>query len=218
MIGRSQRQGHERQRAVGAAAGRQRRRANHEQVFVIVGAAETVADAACRDRCPCGSRRQDDPNNQTPTACRSAGRCSPSPCARIPRCNVRASRLRARWRGIELAIDLRHRIAVTILRRRIERQPAVGGRMRVVIGAQANGTTFERARRAIPSATRHQAAGVPSVDRNRGSFPGGTFPDASVVANERLIRRAAEILARNQAVRHVLTRERLIVDRRPAPR
>ena len=48
--------------------------------------------------------------------------------------------------GIELAIDLRHRIAVTILRRRIERQPAVCRRMRIVVRAQPHGAALERAR------------------------------------------------------------------------
>src|SRR5262245_16284710 len=47
-------------------------------------------------------------------------------------------------RGIQLSIDLRHWIAVAILRCSIERQPAFGGWMRVVIGAKAHRASFER--------------------------------------------------------------------------
>ena len=42
--------------------------------------------------------------------------------------------------------------------------------------------------------------------------PRGALPHARVVPDERLVGRAAEVLARDQAVRHVLAGERLIVD------
>ena len=116
-------------------------------------------------------------------------------------------------RRIELPIDLRHRIAVAVLRRGIERQPAVGRRMRVVIGTQAHRAALQRAR--SPVVEQLVAEQQPAVGAAQPRFlAGGAFPHARVVADERLVRRAAEVLARDQAVRHVLAGKRLLVDRR----
>ena len=107
-------------------------------------------------------------------------------------------------------LDLRHRIAVAVLLRRIEREPAVGRRVHVDVGAQPH-----RAALRPRSPVGHQlvAEQQRAVRRAQPRIAAGrALPHPRVVADERLVRRAAEILARDQAVRHVLAGKRLIVD------
>ena len=107
-------------------------------------------------------------------------------------------------------LDLRHRIAVAVLLRRVERQPAVRGRVDVDIRAQPH-RAAPRPRppvgeQLLPHQQRAVRRAQPRIASRRA------LPDARVVPDERPVRRAAEVLARDQAVGHVLPGERLIVD------
>ena len=119
-------------------------------------------------------------------------------------------RLARAGRVVEPMLDLRHRIAVAVLLRRIERQPAVRRRMNVDVRAQPHGTAL---RPRSPVGHQFVAKQQRAVRRTQAWIaPRGAFPHPRVVTDERTVGRTPEVLARNQAVRDVLARERLIVD------
>jgi len=120
--------------------------------------------------------------------------------------------LARRGRFVEAMHDLRHRIANPVLFRRIQRQAAVRGRMHVHVRAQPHRAAL---RPGTPVGHQLVAEQQPSgsIAQTRVASR-RALPHARIVAHERPIRPAAEVLAGDQAVGHVLPRIRLLVDRR----
>ena len=102
-------------------------------------------------------------------------------------------RLPGRRLLVDAMLDFRHRIAVSILVRRIERQPAVGRRMHVDVRAQPDGAS-----RGSQSPVRHQLVAEQQLAVGRAQAriaAGRALPHPRVVAHERPIGPAAEVLA-----------------------
>ena len=85
--------------------------------------------------------------------------------------------------------------------------------MRVVIGPQPHRTAFRRPAAPVGEQLVAQQQAAIGAAQPR-LLTSRAFPHARIVPHECLVGRATEVLARDQAVGHVLARERLVIDQR----
>src|SRR5579871_7054833 len=110
-------------------------------------------------------------------------------------CGELLARLRG---GVQFVLDIRHGISPTITGCCVECECALPVRMRVVVSANAGGAALRPLAPVCQQSVAKQHAAVGSAQTR--FVPGGAFPDAKIVADERISGLTAKELARDQSV------------------